>query len=629
MEDPLPFDPYEVLDIAKDASLATIRSAHRKLVLTCHPDKVYDESIKAQKSDQFHKVQQSYEVLSDDNRRQRHDETVRLAVLRAEILAEKGRSRTAPDSRSRHDPSPMFEVRGGRIYEERVPARSRSYEENIIYEEPHSMPSKFDDRYNTSSSRRSSGRVQEDKRKVWELDDERERERERQKIAREAEKLAYSNSTRSREKGRRRDSDMKESRKFAQASYETDSDETDTTWTTKRESESKRRHDDGWKRDREEAPRRSSKRGDDYADDLESKHYHSARDYIEKSRGAIPVDLDPRRPLNYRHTSSADVRPQPQPQQRPIPPTIDTDTRPISRRTRTGTESSRTSPKDRRVTEIVEPQPSRSYESSSRKMPAMPAASSAPSNIKIPVESPRRGPHRSATTHATPEARQPSIRRADTMPASSRRGDTAPPKSSRLKHAETHDSGYSSPGTPDVQYPDHIPQPRSTKVQYKVIDEQDDHRTVIVDPEDSYRREREPSPPKSSHRAPDRPSVSTRASSSARIPPSRSASSYSYSPDHLPSPRLTRADSSARAPSLTTRQSSRSGPQLYGEVTPKTEEPYKVMHTSPKLRSEDIRYGQYERRGSDPSNRDAYPGSAWADSRLRPGMARHESSHVY
>jgi curved DNA-binding protein CbpA len=85
MSSPLPPDPYKVLGVLKDAKLPDIRSAHRKLVLKCHPDKVQDAALKVVKQDEFQKVQQAYELLSDDNRRLQYDEQVKLFELRKEM----------------------------------------------------------------------------------------------------------------------------------------------------------------------------------------------------------------------------------------------------------------------------------------------------------------------------------------------------------------------------------------------------------------------------------------------------------------------------------------------------------------------------------------------------------------
>ena len=88
--DPLPTSPYEVLDVPKDATLATIRSAHRKMILQCHPGKFTNELDKSRKIRQFHLVQQAYEILADEDRRRGWD-------YRAEIRAEVKEKRSRQD----------------------------------------------------------------------------------------------------------------------------------------------------------------------------------------------------------------------------------------------------------------------------------------------------------------------------------------------------------------------------------------------------------------------------------------------------------------------------------------------------------------------------------------------------
>lgn len=82
---PLPPDPYLALGVPKTAQLSEIRSAHRKLVLKCHPDKVQDEALKAAKQDEFQKVQQAYELLSNETQRAQYDAQVKLNELRKEM----------------------------------------------------------------------------------------------------------------------------------------------------------------------------------------------------------------------------------------------------------------------------------------------------------------------------------------------------------------------------------------------------------------------------------------------------------------------------------------------------------------------------------------------------------------
>jgi curved DNA-binding protein CbpA len=78
-------DPYKALGISKDADLSTIKSTYRKLVLKCHPDKFQDDALKAVKVDEFQKVQQAYELLTDESRRSKYDETIKLNELRKEM----------------------------------------------------------------------------------------------------------------------------------------------------------------------------------------------------------------------------------------------------------------------------------------------------------------------------------------------------------------------------------------------------------------------------------------------------------------------------------------------------------------------------------------------------------------
>ncbi|XP_026062349.1 dnaJ homolog subfamily C member 1 [Carassius auratus] len=61
---------YEFLSVNQDASSSEIRKAYRKLSLTLHPDKNKDENAE----DQFRKLVAIYEVLKDEERRQRYDD---------------------------------------------------------------------------------------------------------------------------------------------------------------------------------------------------------------------------------------------------------------------------------------------------------------------------------------------------------------------------------------------------------------------------------------------------------------------------------------------------------------------------------------------------------------------------
>ncbi|PHH60986.1 hypothetical protein CDD81_952 [Ophiocordyceps australis] len=69
----LPPDPYKILGVHKDAQISEVRSAYKKLVLKCHPDKVQDPKLKLEKQDEFQRVQQAYELLSNDREREKYN----------------------------------------------------------------------------------------------------------------------------------------------------------------------------------------------------------------------------------------------------------------------------------------------------------------------------------------------------------------------------------------------------------------------------------------------------------------------------------------------------------------------------------------------------------------------------
>ncbi|VUC31149.1 unnamed protein product [Clonostachys rosea] len=69
----LPPDPYRVLGVTSDASLSEIRYAYRKLVLTCHPDLFKDPDVKAVQGQEFQRVQEAYELLSDSSLKAKYD----------------------------------------------------------------------------------------------------------------------------------------------------------------------------------------------------------------------------------------------------------------------------------------------------------------------------------------------------------------------------------------------------------------------------------------------------------------------------------------------------------------------------------------------------------------------------
>lgn len=304
-------DPYKVLGVAKDAQIAEIRSAHRKLVLKCHPDKVQDPELKAQKQDEFQKVQNAYEILSDEKERQRYDDQVQLAELRKQMQnkANISVSRSSPKyaefevrtaepssykSTSSHMP-PNVKVFNTTTY-------SRSWEDDR-----RSGPRYHDGAEPARSSRREATYSDRPSKRESEKEREREKEkdRERRKKREKEEKREREEELRRQEKedkkAREKDKKAREKQRSKEMKRDTESKRRDTdspyieTWeedypkAEKKKSSSSRKH--------EEKRERSSHRDDpasmpryqpEEPAKFEPTKLESARAYIQQSQRSGP-----------------------------------------------------------------------------------------------------------------------------------------------------------------------------------------------------------------------------------------------------------------------------------------------------------------------------------------------------
>lgn len=64
-------DYYNILNVSKSASADEIKKAYRKLAIKWHPDKNKGD---ASAEEQFKKISEAYDVLSDDNKRSQYDQ---------------------------------------------------------------------------------------------------------------------------------------------------------------------------------------------------------------------------------------------------------------------------------------------------------------------------------------------------------------------------------------------------------------------------------------------------------------------------------------------------------------------------------------------------------------------------
>ncbi|KAH8665126.1 hypothetical protein BGZ60DRAFT_351259, partial [Tricladium varicosporioides] len=266
----LPPDPYKALGVTRDAKLPEIRSAHRKLVLKCHPDKVQDAALKAEKQDEFQKVQQAYELLSDETRRTQYDELVKLYELRKEM----GRGKPpvfefeirtaeprgpAPRSKTQPQPSP-------KVYSHTPP---RSWE-HVDYEEPRAVPRKTAS-YDSSDRKRATARDEERRRHE-------EDEKSRLRFEKEHKRSSHGEKKKSRDKDRKRGTEEK----YSRAAYiEEESDDNYHKYSRSSEKKSSRRIEEEM-RQREEARRSSIKAAP--LDAKWDKHMDFAGQYMQAAR---------------------------------------------------------------------------------------------------------------------------------------------------------------------------------------------------------------------------------------------------------------------------------------------------------------------------------------------------------
>lgn len=638
MSSPPPIDPYLALGIPKDADLSTIRSAHRKLVLKFHPDRIKDEAERLKGREEFQKVQQAYELLSDPAKRSRYDDKVRLAELRKEAL---GRELPMRSTTSYPVRAPQFsssrEYRDGHYYEERVPRGAAFFDEEDRFREEPLRPSA---RRAENYERKPSAGYTEKKSPGWKaagisidigLKMQKKATSAREKVK---ERDLRAASAKFRDQERRRDASDKHTSRRAYVEDDSSSDSDTVTYASVNRKPAKPSSASSMPRraKQDQSRRTESKYSDDDDDDDDwsrDKHqdwHASARDYIQRSTTDRP------RQLHRQDSSHSYFEPR---EERNQPRRSGSD-REDRRKDREAPKSSGTGRPSYPETEV--PRDLRS-----RKMPSMPTATSAPANLKIPDERRDAPPvHRSTTTQAVHDHRKevPQIPRSNTMPStgSARRADNAPSRGSNLKHGETHDSGYgsSSPATPDMNGTS--PPKYGSATRYQIVDEAEEfchgHRTIRVDPENPSRRTRSPSRGEQQ-----RPNLSTSGNRPSRATTAYTPRSPVDAPPTRPSParrESVRSPVQARELPFPSRGgiSHHERKPLYREISADEHDSgYKPRVstekvTTPRTRAADAKHGSFSRRMSRDRGRDDdhVPGSNYRSELRNPGMGGRRPS---
>lgn len=530
-------DPYAVLAVPKDATLPEIKSAHRKLVLKCHPDKIKDESLRNEAQDQFQRVQQAYELLSDPSRRTKYDQKVRLAELRREM---KDQHPYASPRAGGH----VREYRDGRIYEERMPA---DYFDDGFYHSPDEKASRGTSRKHDDYGRRPRAEERRKPRPTTTTSSPFNPFRAaKEAAARDSTKTSHSTRDKSRTKERRREAYEKYENVYVDSDASGYDSEPSRIYV--RPSESRKASPDKRSGSSPHKPRSTSthpatesrrfqpevveEEDDEDSDQYETKHdklHTTARDYIMRSKGNAPIEIDSRQ-----RPSRSPQRPR----EHTEPPASEsarssaTPRAKHSSRESVRPSSSRNSSYEHLEPSTAHPPPPRTHYETF-KVPPMPTAATSPAaKAASSATRPTLQPSRSATTAAA-YSRSASKRDSTNLLVNMVYADGSS-RSSRVRSTDRYDSGYSSPGTPDM----HGTSPPKTSTRYKIVTEPEPLREVPPTPpmaSTTSRYQRGYSPPRphphAAHAAhshthplatPERPSFSTRAAAK----PTRSHTTY-------------------------------------------------------------------------------------------------------
>lgn len=517
MAEPLP-DHYKALGVEKSATSAQIKATYRKKVLTCHPDKVTDPALKEQKQEEFHKIQQAYEVLVDDDKRADYEAHLTIEALRKENAARRAANASA-------EKSARFDVptRGGATMRANGPTRyateerkpSRAYDEDDKYYDERSR-SKYDTYAAYPSAK--SGASPPSKRT------------EKESYAKPAATRPSSDRTRS-DRNKTSDRERRREHKFVSVEEESSDD-------------GRVQYEEGFKRrSQEDEMRRQA--ADTRRKTEDRRSYEDPR--YDASPSARKLSVQEENALRYQHKSrsqvEAEIRPQPvrtssrdyfygessrssrKESARPENVRRSSAARISKERTSSGRD------RDRGIPELVEPPRDSNY----RRTPSMPHSNSSPATIEIPRGMPPRSYTDLPREHRSSNS-PPGMHRSATMPtvpgvsSSSRRKEAAAPRPSGLR--ETMTPEHSSP---ERNYAS-IPQPQNVKYyQYTpggagVSMRPEDvatgsHRTILREPE--RQRHHSPEPLSRPPIGVNRPSE---ANTSAKVSPSKGRSSRQPSP---------------------------------------------------------------------------------------------------
>ncbi|KAF2757857.1 hypothetical protein EJ05DRAFT_500385 [Pseudovirgaria hyperparasitica] len=625
MDEPLP-DPYTTLGVSRNATENDVKSAYRKLALKCHPDKFPDEAVKKVKEQEFHRLNEAYELLSDPAKKSEWQATVKLAEMRKEAMERAARGSGNMRSSYNDVPSSAYKTQTRAPSFAAPPPTSQerqrtSYDDYDRYE-PTDRP----------SSRKVPGY-----------------ERERHSKSSKTERQSSKSATEKKRSEEKRQKEKAQTRERSQKATYVDASSDSDYGKDQRRREKERAEKEPSRRstaNRMFSAATDSRARGDVHDDSHRK-YSTMADYAYAYMGK---DKDSRKDSGIAFTGTG---------------------RPAHvRRSSARPKDQSPRAKDRGPYIVEEP------DEHERRKPSMPQSTSSPAALRQHLSQSQTYSHVRA-----PQETVPKMGRSETMPTggyttnTSRRRDTTPQQTSK------DDSGYSSPGTPETQQPQSgfsrsYTQPvppstapyTSTKARFPSAVPPTVHEFTQYDPYGPRIETREPGT-QYTPRMTRSPSPHTKETDSAeRLPKSSGRSSYpaaspatqthrvvySYAPISTPSvprPPIPHANTTQTIPIVSEperergRERSRrdASPKLYGEVpsayTQKSTRPAMERRTSyrpeevsytPNYSVDDVKFSHEDYRNGDDEYRRGYR-AAWEEmarqGRAPPLHRRETAAH--
>lgn len=297
---PLQPDPYNILGVPTDADTSEIRASYRKLVLKCHPDKVQDPTLKAEKHNEFQRVQQAYELLTDDDERRKYDMKVKLDALRCQMKEREKARKASPKPAAKF--SAEFEIRTPEMrpsgFKSPSPA-TKIYTSGVRYDDEYatrttrvfetkgSRSSKRDPSVSERYSKREAAEREREREKDSQRDRERRRKEEevsRRKAEKEAQKLDKKRQDKNRDRDLKRDAEEKHRARYANPKVEVYEEE---VLKSERKRSSKKHDEKGGRTSPPEKPiPRPPVSGRSFYTPTDRNKFENASSYVQASRGA-------------------------------------------------------------------------------------------------------------------------------------------------------------------------------------------------------------------------------------------------------------------------------------------------------------------------------------------------------